>query len=123
MSSSSGRQSCDDVAQNVVSRAMVRNHVIHRSSEALQQKCVSGEVAADQACAALPRIEIEHGSFEAEFASISGNPDLEDCRGPVGERGIDDQGSVSEAQRLPTGTRHGSTVCPQSWTPWPRTGR
>jgi hypothetical protein len=57
---------------------MVHNHVVHRRPEPLKQKCVSGEVAADQACAALPRIEIEHGRFEAQLASISGNPDLED---------------------------------------------
>jgi hypothetical protein len=56
---------------------MVRNHVVHRRPEPLQQKCASGEVPADQACAALSRIEIEHGRFEAELAPISGNPDLE----------------------------------------------
>jgi hypothetical protein len=68
----------DDVAQHVVLRAMVQNHVVHRRPEPFKQKCVSGEVPADQACAALPRSEIEHGRFEAELASISGNPDLED---------------------------------------------
>jgi len=57
---------------------MVQNHVVHRRPEPLQQKRVSGEVAADQACAALPRSEIEHGRFETELASIPGNPDLED---------------------------------------------
>jgi hypothetical protein len=43
----------DGVAQHVVLRARVQNHVIHRRPEPLKQKCGSDEVLA--ACAALAR--------------------------------------------------------------------
>ena len=77
----------------------IGHDVVHGGSEPLEQERVAVEVVAQQARAAIAVGEAQHESLEAELAPSARNTDLENGRGPVSERRLNDERGVATAER------------------------